>query len=348
MLQINAALLSFGMSGQVFHAPFIDLHPGFKLMGSWERSTKKIGEVYSRIKSYGSLEAVINDEEVDIVIVNTPTYTHFDYAKKALEAGKHIVVEKAFTATAKEAKYLSELAQSKGLKLSVFQNRRWDSDFKTVKSVVEQELIGDVVEATITFARYNPDLSPKTHKEKPSSGAGIIKDLGSHVIDQALYLFGMPEYIFGDIAITRQASEVDDYFDILLTYADKRVHVRGGYFFREPTPSYIFHGKRGSFLKSRSDVQEDQLKAGMKPNDPNYGIEPVEEQGLLHTELEGQIVRKKIKTLPGDYKMFYEGVYQSITKNLPEPVTAGDGINCMKVIDAAFQSSREKRMIALD
>ncbi|WP_258103130.1 Gfo/Idh/MocA family oxidoreductase [Marinoscillum sp. MHG1-6] len=346
MKNINAALLSFGMSGHVFHAPFIHLHPGFTLLGAWERTTKKIQEFYPEVKSYESKEAVLDDPNVDLVVVNTPTYTHYEYTKKVLEAGKHAVVEKAFTTTTQEAEELRDLAKSKGLKLCVFQNRRWDSDFKTVKEVIQNGMIGEVVEATIGFLRYNPNLSPKTHKEKPSPGAGIMKDLGPHVIDQALDLFGMPKSVFADIAITRKDSEVDDYFDILLKYDAFRVHIKGGYFFREMGPSYILHGTKGSFLKSRGDVQEDQLKLNKKPDDDDYGIEPVVEEGLLHTEIEGKVIRKNIPTHTGNYKDYYEGVYQAIANGEPEPVTAQDGVNVMKIIDAAFESAEHKKVIS--
>lgn len=348
MKTINAALLSYGMSGHVFHAPFIHLHPGFALLGAWERSTRKIQQHYPEVQSYASMEAILEDQQVDLVVVNTPTLTHYDYAKKALQAGKHVVVEKAFTSTTDEAIELKNIADKMGLKLAVFQNRRWDSDFSTVKQVIEQGLIGDVVEANFGFLRYAPQLSPKAHKEKPSGGAGILKDLGPHVIDQALLLFGMPQSVFADIAITRPHSEVDDYFDLLLGYEGFRVHLKGGYFFREPGASYVVHGSRGSFRKSRGDVQEEQLKAGMKPDDPQYGIEPESEEGLLHTVLDGKTIRKNIHTLPGDYKAYYEAVYQSIANHRPEPVSAQDGVNVMQIIDAAFASAKQGRRISID
>lgn len=349
MEKIGAALLSFGMSGRVFHAPFLDLHPGFELLGSWERSTKKIEDAYPGVKSYASLEEVLTDPDVQLVIVNTPTYTHFEYAKKALEAGKHIIVEKAFVATTEEARALARLAEEQGVKVGVFQNRRFDSDFQTVKSVLEKGLIGEVVEASIAFHRFRAELSPKTHKEKPSAGAGIIKDLGAHVIDQALALFGLPESVFADIGITRPESEVDDYFDILLRYpGDLRVHVKGGYYFREPTPEFAFHGRKGTFLKSRSDVQEDQLQAGMKPDDPAYGLESDDDKGLLHTEVDGETLKENIPTLPGDYKAYYAEVYAALTGNGKMPVTAQDGIHVMRVIDASFLSAQQGKVIPLD
>ena len=213
MKKIKTALLSYGMSGRVFHAPFLELHDGFELTGSWERSKNLIQNDYPQVKSYGSLEELLADD-VDLVIVNTPVETHYEYAKKALLAGKHTLVEKAFTTTAAEAEDLLAIAKEKNLKLTVYQNRRWDSDFKTVKQVVNQGLLGDIVEAEFHFDRYNPNLSPKMHKETANAGAGILKDLGPHLIDQALYLFGYPTSVFADIRTLREGSLVDDYMDI--------------------------------------------------------------------------------------------------------------------------------------
>ncbi len=345
MTTIHTALLSFGMSGKVFHAPFIALHPGFQLLGSWERSTKEIQKFYPGARSYSSLEEVIADPLVDLVIVNTPTYTHYEYAKRALQAGKHVVVEKAFTTTPTEAAELVELARKTNLKLCVYQNRRWDSDFKTVCEVINQGLIGSVVEATFGFLRYAPILSPKAHKEDPGPGAGIMKDLGPHIIDQALFLFGMPKAVFAEIAITRPRSQVDDYFHLVLRYETSRVHLKGGYFYQEPGPSYVLHGEKGSFVKVRGDVQEDQLKAGMKPDHPDYGVESVENQGLLHTLKGDQIIREQRETLNGDYREYYSQVYEAIADGKPIPVSGEDGLAVMKIIDAAFESWKKGRWV---
>ncbi|RDI08551.1 Gfo/Idh/MocA family oxidoreductase [Flavobacterium sp. AG291] len=346
MKKIKTALLSYGMSGKVFHAPFLELHDGFELTGSWERSKKLIQTDYPNVKSYASLEELLADD-IELVVVNTPVETHYEYAKKALLAGKHALVEKAFTTTAAEAEELNAIAKEKGLKLTVYQNRRWDSDFLTVKQVVDQNLLGDIVEAEFHFDRYNPLLSPKTHKETVNAGAGVLKDLGSHIIDQALYLFGYPEAVHGDVRITRENSLVDDWFDISLYYPDKRVRLKAGFFVREAIPAYIVHGKKGTFLKQRGDIQEDVLKTGAKPNRTDWGTEAAEKEGLLHTEIDGEVLRKNIPTLQGNYYALFDGVYEAIAENKTEPVTAEDGIKTMKVIDAAYASSEQKKIIQL-
>lgn len=347
MTVVNTALLSFGMSGRVFHAPFIQHHPGFRLAACWERSRKVINGYFSSVTSYDTLDEVLTDPAIDLVVVNTPTLTHFEFARKALQHGKHVLVEKAFAGDAREAKELRALAQQQGRKLAVFQNRRWDSDFLSVQRVLEKGLLGDIVEANLGYLRYDPNLSPKKHKEEPSSGAGIVKDLGPHVIDQALVLFGMPDAVFADIGITRPASSVDDYFDILLKYVDKRVHVKGGYFFKAPCPEYMLHGTRGSFLKSRSDVQEKQLDAGMTPGEDAYGREPDSAAGLLSTARTPATESEVVISPRGNYLAFYDGLYRAIANDSLEPVTADDGVRVMTIIDAAFQSHAEQRLVEI-
>jgi predicted dehydrogenase len=347
MKVINTVLLSYGMSGKVFHAPFLSVHPGFRLMGSWERTKKNIGADYPGTKSYASLKSVLEDPEVELVIINTPINSHFEYAQQTLLAGKHIIVEKAFTTTVAEAEKLKLLAEKQKRILSVFQNRRWDSDFKTVQKVIREGLLGEIVEATICFDRYNAGLSQKVHKEIPGPGAGNVYDLGPHLIDQALVLFGMPDAVFADFMITRTDSKVEDYFEILLYYKKHRVRLKSGYFVREPAPAYQVHGKKGSFLKSRADVQEASLLKGIKPNAEGYGIEPANEQGILHTEKSGVIVRERITSLPGNYMGYFDDVYNALTKNQPVLVNADAGVDVMKIIEGAYQSHSKKEVVKL-
>ncbi len=345
MPPIKTALLSFGMSGKVFHAPFIQVHPGFQLAGAWERSKQLINDSYPGVTSYPTLESVLTDDSIDLVIVNTPTSTHYEYAKQALLAGKHIIVEKAFTTTLAEAMDLKAIAEKVNKKISVYQNRRWDSDFKTVQKIIREGWLGDLNEAEIHYERFKPQLSPKIHKEIASPGAGLLKDLGPHIIDSALCLFGFPDALFADIRITRPDSVVDDWFDILFYYKTIRVRLKSGLLVRESVPGFIVHGSKGSFLKGRTDVQEINLIAGKIPNTPDWGTEPETEQGLLHTEKDDNIIREKVKSLQGNYYDYYDGVYKALTEDKPMPVTADDGINVMRIIEAAIQSTNERKVI---
>ena len=345
MTPIKTAVLSFGLSGKAFHAPFIDLHLGFDLVGIWERTKSDSLAFYPGITIYRSLEEILKDDSVELVVVNTPTGTHFDYTQQVLNAGKHAVVEKAFTTTTEEAIALKELADKNQLIISVFQNRRWDSDFKTVKKIIEEGWLGEIMEVEIHFDRYKEELSPKPHKEIPAPGAGILNDLSPHLIDQAIHLFGMPEAVFADLRMTRPGSQVDDYFEILFYYPMLRVRLKAGYQVREPFPSYVIHGRKGSFLKSRGDIQEAELVAGKKPNLTDWGTEPESEQGLLHTEKDGKVIRERIPTLQGNYYGYYDSIYQAIRNGRPVQVSAEDGIRVMQIIDACFKSSKERRAV---
>lgn len=348
MQPIAAALCAFGMSGRVFHAPFLHLNPGFHLHSVWERSRKEAHQFYPGVKSTDTLEELLADASVELVVVNTPNYTHFDYCKKALEAGKHVVVEKPFTTTVAEAKELEAIAEAKGRVLAVYHNRRWDSDFLTVKRVLQNGLLGDVVEAEFHFDRFKEELSPKVHKEIPQPGSGVLYDLGSHMIDAALVLFGMPEKVFADIRIVRPISRVDDYFELLLYYPNNlRVRIHSSYLTREQGPGLVLHGSKGSFLKSRTDVQEAALLEGKAPQGSDWGREPGDALSLLHTELDGVVVRRHEPIEQGNYHGFFDALYAAIRNGAPAPVSAADGTRVIRVIEAAHQSSREGRVIDL-
>lgn len=345
--KINSALLSFGMSGKVFHAPFIHNHPGFELSGVLERTKNESRLIYPGIHIYRTLEEVLDDPTIELVVVNTPTQTHFDFAKKALLAGKHVVVEKAFTTTVEEAKYLMELAKELGLVIAVYQNRRWDSDFSTVCKIVNEGIVGNIHSAEFHFDRYKEQLSIKLHKETPGPGAGLLLDLGPHLIDQAIYLFGMPKSVLADIRTIRPGSMVNDDFTLFLYYPSMRVTLKSSLLVREPIPSFIVHGSKGSFIKKRADIQEAALINGEIPYTQDWGKEPDSEQGYLHTIYEGRMLQEYIPTLQGNYGEFYNGLYNTIRNGEPCLVDAKDGLNVMKIIEAAQLSNAEQKAITI-
>ena len=344
---INTALCSFGMSGWVFHAPFIAVHPGFNLYAVWERSKNLAAQKYPGVITCRTLEDMLADDNIELVVVNTPNYTHYDYAKKALLSGKHILVEKPFTVTTDQGRELIALAAEKNSKISVYQNRRYDSDYRTVKKILDEGWIGQVVEAEIHYDRYKEELSPKQHKETPGPGTGVLYDLGSHLIDQALQLFGKPEAVFADIAIMRAVSQVDDYFELLLYYPRHRVRLKSSYQVREALPGYILHGSKGSFIKAKTDVQETMLQAGKTPGGEDWGIEPDSEKGFLHTEKDGKLIKEYVPSLKGNYGDYYEGIYQALRHDKPVPVTAEDGLEVVRVIEAAHESNKLRKVISL-
>jgi scyllo-inositol 2-dehydrogenase (NADP+) len=347
MAVIKTALLSFGMSGKIFHAPFLAIHPGFLLAGAWERSTKNIQAIYPGTTSYQSLDEILNDASIELVVVNTPTNTHFEYTRKVLLAGKHAIVEKAFTTTVQEAIELKELAEKTGKKITVYQNRRWDSDCRTLQKIINSGVLGTLVEASLYFDRYKPAPGPKQHKELPGPGAGLLNDLGPHLIDQALCHFGMPEAIFADIKINRPNALTDDWFDITLFYPTLRARLKSTMFCREAVPAFVLHGTSGSFIKKRGDIQEAELLAGKTPNTSTWGIESENTQGLLHTEINGSIVRQQVPSEQGNYYYFFDEVHKAIVNNSPMPVTAADGIKIMQLLEAAVQSNAGKCVVYL-
>lgn len=347
MKPINSAILSFGMSGKLFHAPFLQLLEGFNFYAVWERTKRLAEQQYPGVKTYRTLEELLSDDKVELVIVNTPNYTHYEYAKKGLAAGKHVVVEKPFTVTVEEGEELIALAKEKNTMLSVYQNRRYDSDYRTIKKIVEQNWLGEIVEAEFHFDRYKEELSPKVHKETPGAGTGALYDLGSHLIDQALQLFGLPVAVFADIRTVRPVSKVDDYFEVLLYYPTLRVRLHSSYLVREALPAYALHGTKGSFIKAKTDVQETALQNGHLPGGEDWGTEPENERGFLHTEKNGEVIKKYIPSEKGNYGDYYAAVYKTIRENASVPVTAQEGLAVIKIITAAQKSSEEKKVISL-
>jgi len=246
-----------------------------------------------------------------------------------------------------EGEELITLAKEKNKLLSVYQNRRYDSDYKAVKKVVDEKLLGDLIEAEFHYDRYTEQLSYKVHKETPTPGVGIVYDLGSHLIDQALTLFGMPHSVFADIDTLRPSSKVDDYMEILMFYNHFRVRIHSSLLVREQLPAYILHGKKGSFIKAKTDVQEVALQEGKVPNAADWGQEPENEKGLLHTEKDGKIIKEYIPSSQGNYMEYYDGIYKALRLQQPLPVTAEEGLNVIRIITAAHKSNIQKTVIKM-
>jgi predicted dehydrogenase len=344
---IRTALVSFGMSGRVFHAPFINLNPNFVLAGAWERSSKNIQAVYPGVTSYASYDEILANPSIDLVVVNSPNDTHFAYTKQALLAGKHVVVEKAFTVTVAEAEELAALAVQQQKILTVYQNRRYDADFLTIQKLIAENKIGHLLDVQISYERYRTTLSPKVHKEQPTPGAGVLLDLGPHLVDQAIQLSGMPTAVFADLRITRSVSVVDDYFTLILYYPTHRILLNSGMVFMQQGPGYKIYGTKGCFIKKRSDVQEDLLIAGHKPGGENWGKEDPKNYGTLTTDTNGLITSTIIESERGDYGKYYDAVAAAILENKPVPVTPQEGINIMKVLVAAKKSHETKQVVQL-
>ena len=345
--KITTGIVAYGMSGKVFHAPLLSCHQGFHLKTICERSKNEAKNLYPRVFIANSIEEILNDKEIELVIINTPDHTHAEFAHKALMAGKHVIVEKPFTLRASEAEDLLNLAIRKNKLITVFQNRRWDGDFITIQKIVKNDLLGRLVDYEAHFNRYRNYIQPNTWKEDVSTGTGTLYNLGSHLIDQALVLFGMPNAVFSDILTHRTDGQVDDFFDLNLYYKELRVSLKASCLVREPGPRYSLHGTHGSFIKYGIDPQEEALKHGMLPNNLDWGKEPKSSWGTVNTDKQGLHYVGKIETFPGNYMAFYNNVYDAIVKGTELAVKPQEAINIIKIIEAAFESSKNKKVIEL-
>ena len=345
--EVNVALVGYGLAGQAFHAPIITAVPGLKLKTVVERHGQKSLERYPWVNVAANLQAVLEDPDIDLVVIATPNFTHFDFARQALEKGKHVVVDKPFTPSAEEAKELIALAKEKKVILSVYQNRRWDGDFLTVRQVVENGLLGRLIEYESHYDRYINYLRPNTWKEEDKPAAGILYDLGAHLIDQTLVLFGIPELVWADLGRQRPESRIDDNFEVIMHYrGGLKVILKGSMLVREIGPRYILHGLNGSFVKFGLDPQEERLKAGQSPDgDPLWGVESDANWGLINTEVGGLHLRGKIQTLVGDYRAYYRNIYEAITENKELAVKPEEALNVIRVIELAYTSHRQRRTL---
>ena len=343
---ISTAVISHGISARTFHIPFIIADSGFSLDMILERSGDTAQKQYPKIKIARTFQEVLDDREIELVVICSPNETHFPYAKAALLAGKHVVVEKPFTNTSAEAKELIALSASTGKVCSVYHNRRYVTDFLTMKKIIEDGLLGEPREFYAHYDRYRPD--PRTYglwREQELPGSGIFYDLGPHLIDQALMLFGMPTSINADIRRMKPYSKVDDYFDLRLEYENLIVTLHASMLVREMGPRYMIHGTKGSYIKSGEDPQEEMLKAGIKPTGADWGMEDASIHGLIHTELDGEVIRRPYPSLQASYGDYYKNLYNTIKNGAPLKETPLDGYHVIRLIELAFQSSKEKRTI---
>ena len=347
MKVIRTGICSFGMSGKLFHAPFIDAHPGFELAAIVERNREDSRERYPQSRLYRSVEELCADDSLELIIVNTPTHLHYDQVKQALNSGKHVVVEKPFTITVKEAEQLSALAEKQGVKLAVYQNRRYDGDYRAVKKVVKENLLGELREVEIRYDRYRPHFSGKAHKEGDLPGAGIIYDLSPHLVDQVMQLFGWPNALFADVWKMRDDVAVPDYFEILFYYEKLRVRVKASCIAKESGHAYILHGMKGSFLQHRSDAQENELLAGRRPSIESWCPPPSSPDGILHIVTDGISTRKELTSAPGNYMEFFEDLHQFLSGKGVNPVTPADAALTIKVIEAALSSAKSGIVVKL-
>ena len=348
---IRTGIIGYGLSGRVFHAPFIDVVEGYdltKISTSRPESIAMIEERYPVTAVVPDGKSIIDDPEIDLVIVTSPNSDHFRWSREALLAGKHVVVEKPFTVNVEEADELIEIAQRQQKILTVYHNRRFTSDTRTVKKLLESGLLGDIVDYESHFDRYRINPRPNgAWREQSLPGSGIFYDLGSHLIDQALWFFGMPQAVTAEINNQRSWALTDDHFDLRLHYATFTATLKSGMTCRIPGPTYMLHGTNGSFVKYGLDIQEATLDGGAIPQGKDWGKEPESIWGSIDAEYKGVKIKGKLESEQGDYRDYFINLRDAINDKAELAVKPEEARNVMRIIEIAFQSSREKRTIAL-
>jgi scyllo-inositol 2-dehydrogenase (NADP+) len=334
--EIKTGLLSYGMSGKLFHAPFLQAHQGFELSAVVERTTKQAYQKYSELISYDSVDALLTDQNIELVVVNTPNSTHFEFALKAIHHNKHVLVEKPFAVTSSEAKILYHEAEKNNRQVLAFQNRRYDSDFLSVKQVLDSGKLGQLIEAHFRFDRYKLTPSLKNAKESSIPGSGLLYDLGPHLLDGVISLFGSPLLWRKNLGHFRPQTKVDDYANIHLSYPDQlQVFITASLLVADEQPAFILHGTKGSYIKQRADVQEQQLIAGMNVNNASFGAEEAGMEGILTTLSEnGAKKSAKIASEKSSYINLFNQVYKTIRDGKRYSITAAQIIKQLEILEA--------------
>ena len=344
---INVGIAGFGMSGQVFHAPFLDADDRFRIRKVYERSTQRAKERYPYVEVVRSFEELLTDD-IDLVVVSTPNSLHYQMAKSAMEAGKAVVVEKPVASSADEAQELCELAERKGVLFTVYQNRRLDGDFRTIRKLMDEGAFGKVCDYEAHFDRFAKGGSSKAWKREGGIATSVFYDLGVHLMDQAYMLFGMPREVYADILTQRPGAEGPDSFRMVLYYADGlRVVLSAGQSVPMPGSHFMIHGRKGSFIKYGMDVQEADLVSGKRPIGDDWGRDAASDHGI-YAEVTGEgIVQHVIPTIPGDYRLFYDDLYKAMTDGTKPMVDPRGTVEVLRVMEAALKSSEEKRVISI-
>jgi predicted dehydrogenase len=350
MKTINAAVIGYGLAGRAFHAPIINCLEEFHLKAIYTKNKTSGEEIHRRYENTAvvtDVKDIFEDETIELVVIATPNEFHYPLAAEAIAANKNVVVDKPFTITSQDADQLIKLAQEKNTVLSVYQNRRWDSDFLTVKKLIESGMLGKLVEFESHFDRFK-NTTNHNWREESGPGCGMLYDLGPHLIDQAVNLFGLPEAVTADLRNQRECKQTIDNFELILHYPNLKVTLKSGMLVKIPTPRFTLLGDRGSFVKYGLDVQEDDLVSELTPrNKSDWGKEPASIYGRISTEIGGLNMDGIVESERGDYRQYYLSVYKALVGEAPLAVTPQQARNTIKLIEEAIVSSDTKRTIDL-
>jgi scyllo-inositol 2-dehydrogenase (NADP+) len=343
MRVVPVGLLGFGMAGSIFHTPVIKAVPGLSIRTVMTTRDADVARDLPGVAVTADAQAIFDDPAIELVVIATPNVSHFALARRALEAGKHVVIDKPMTIASTQADMLIAVARERGRLLSVYQNRRWDGDFQTVARLVASGRLGHISLYEAHYDRFRPAIKAGW-REQPAPGSGVLYDLGAHLIDQALLLFGLPDTVTADVLVQRPGALVDDYFSIVLGYPNRRAIVRASTLVIAPGPHFALHGDAASFLKFRRDPQEAALKAGVAVGSPGWGVDPADAYGTL---VNADGTREAIPTIPGAYADFYAAMAAAIVDGTPVPVAARDARNVIAIIEQARRSALERRTVAV-
>lgn len=351
MKTINAAVIGYGLAGRAFHAPIINCLEEFNLKAIYTKNKanrEEINRRYPNTEVVTDVKDIFQDDSIELVVIATPNEFHYPLAAEAMAANKNVVVDKPFTITSQDADQLIHLSQQKNAVLSVYQNRRWDSDFLTLKKLIESGILGNIVEFESHFDRFKNTTS-NNWREESGPGCGMLYDLGPHLIDQAVNLFGLPQAVTADLRNQRECKETVDNFELILHYPNLKVTLKSGMLVKIPTPRYTLLGDRGSFVKYGLDVQEGDLVNELTPlNKVDWGKEPEAIYGRIATEIGGLNVDGIVESERGDYRQYYLSVYRALVGEAPLAVTPQQARNTIKLIEEAIVSNESKRTIDLD
>lgn len=347
---LHVGIVGYGFATQVFHAPLINGVPGLQLTAICSRDPARVAAEWPQVEPLPTPEALFAHSDIDLVVVPTPNDTHYPLARAALLAGKHVVVDKPFTLDLVQARDLIALAGQQRRLLSVFHNRRWDADFQALHEVLASGVLGRVVEVQSNFDRYRP-LVKDRWRESGGPGSGLWFDLGPHLLDQALQLFGWPDGIHADLARLRDGAKADDCFAATLRYGDAlRVRLHASTLTAQPAPRWAVHGTRGSFVKHGLDPQEDAMKAGARPQLAalgDWGADPKPGTLTLYPAPDGPAEVRPSPNPNGNYLAYYAAVRDAVQGGKPNPVPAEDAARVMALIEAGVASGREHREVAV-
>ena len=340
--KIKTLITSFGMSGRQFHAPLLHAHPDFELSAVVQRSSVSARDLYPEVEVFPNLETALAIAQPDLVIVNTPPFLHKPEAILALQAGCHVVVEKPFALDVDSCQDIFREAALAGKKVTAFQNRRWDSDFLTLKKLKTENQIGEWCYFESHFDRFRPEVDLRSWKENPHEGSGLVWNLGPHLVDQMIQLLGMPEWVKATVLKQRIETRVDDFFSTQFSFRNCFAELKASYLVPGNELKYRIHGSNGTYVKHGMDVQESQLKDGISPWVPEFGIEPAHQTGTI-TFPDGDL--EFIQQEKGNYLDFYSLLAESVHSNKPLPVTEEEILKVVKVLTAVYESSAQNKTI---